>query len=251
MKLKRIIVFGIIGCLIFFYGCVAQLGANLIGEAIGNSMDGKKIQKPNEVYDLIEKHEIGTNTVAIHTAITQYNPGYIFIVFDRNKKMVSNLFFYAAKEDDMKKYNAFLSMNTEEKRIYIYETFKKFGLDLGPIESDAQVLLASYTPAIGDTFAKVVKNLGDPNDEFLLKDEKGEPVPNTNMIWYFEVQNNQLTRVLSMYVRDGIVSKVEERTNDKPPYTIGFYKSYLYLCATMAYRAPRFAFALNESSPIN
>lgn len=111
--------------------------------------------------------------------------------------------------------------------------------------------LASYTPAVGDTFAKVVEKLGRPDDEFLLKDERGEPVPNTNMVWYFTVKDDQLTRALSMYVRDGIVSKVEERTNDKPPYTIGFYKSYLYLCATMAYRAPKFAFALNEPSPIN
>ncbi|MCG2700661.1 hypothetical protein L6267_00655 [Candidatus Parcubacteria bacterium] len=179
-------------------------------------------------------------------------PGYLFLAIDRNGQVLGNLFCHATNENDMIEYNKFLKMNSVGKKQFIQKTFLRLAkVDLGPVESDAPILLASYTPALGDTFAKVVKNLGKPDDEFLLKDEKGEPVPNTNMVWYFKVQNNQLTRVLSMYVRDGVVSKVEERTSDKPPYTISFYKSYLYLCATMAYRAPKFAFALNEPSPIN
>lgn len=115
-----------------------------IGESIGDSIsqhrdrNRNKAQKPIKLYNLIEKHEIGKNTVAIHMATVNYKPGYMFTARDHNKQVLGALFYQAANENDMREYNKFLKMNSVEKKQFIREVFLESKVDFGPIEVEPE-----------------------------------------------------------------------------------------------------------------
>ena len=126
----------VITATLIFGGCApaVQIGAGLIGEGIGDSMSSKG-KRPNELYDLIERYEVGDNVVTLHNATNKYRPGYLFTAWDRNRQVLGRIFCAQDDENAMKKYNEFLRMDNMGKINYVYERFLSYGVDLGPIET--------------------------------------------------------------------------------------------------------------------
>ncbi|MFH1661474.1 MAG: hypothetical protein ABIA02_00010 [Candidatus Falkowbacteria bacterium] len=129
-------VFCLVCCIFLLNGCIG-LGVSTIGlvvdvvhalpSAKSTEVETKvdKVSR-NEIGRLVEEHEIGKNTVAVHVGTSKSRSGYIFIAYGSNSQIVSRLFYCSTREKDMRKYNEFLKMNSDEKKKFIHKDFLEF-----------------------------------------------------------------------------------------------------------------------------
>ena len=124
MKLKRIVIFSIVGlCCIFLIGCVTSLGEYAV-TSLGSSLvetilSPSSSSKSDTKTDLIEECTINENTVQLRITVYQGRPGYLFTAFDSNNQELGKKFYPAGDEQGMKRYKPFKKMSTEEKKQFI------------------------------------------------------------------------------------------------------------------------------------
>lgn len=120
---------GVVGCFVFLNGCApaVQIGASLIGEAIGKGMESKQEKNPWLRYDfIINKH-------AVEVFQVPNKDKHAMILFNDSKTEFKA--DYCFKNDE---YVDFLNMNLVDKKRYIRDVFLKFkNIDIGVIGNES------------------------------------------------------------------------------------------------------------------
>jgi len=132
---------------------------------------------------LYEKIEINPRSIVLTYNGTMNKKQTVFsLAFENNEQLGKVIFKGYLWWDDLAEYK-----NADKQLIRDY--FKQYcNVDLGPVESDTVTSASpavSYTPQRGDTIETVVKAMGRPDDQFNVKNNKGELVPGAEMIAYF------------------------------------------------------------------
>jgi len=128
--------FTLLGC-----GVAGQIGAGMIGNAIGNGME-KTLTTPKPSANLtpikfdkkLEKHKIGEYEVVFGEGRINGQPHYLFLLFTSNG-LDKTVYYEKNDKNDMREIEAYLKMNDTDKRNFIKKSFIKYAkIDLEPEE---------------------------------------------------------------------------------------------------------------------